>query len=99
MNAKELMKKQCQEYFDSAIKTPLVPHGEGSVFEDDNFVAQCFDDIQNDVMREIHDGDYYDHVGSGDEVDQDYNDTCEVRMDFTRDAIEFVAEAIESKKA
>jgi len=89
----ELIKKQCQEYFDSAIKTPLVPHSEASSdFRGDNFVAQCFDDIQNDVMRDVYDADYCDHIGSGDEIDTDYNATCEIRMDFTREAIEFINE-------
>ena len=94
MNAKELMEKQCNDYFNSAIKTPLVAHGEGSGFEDDNFVAQCFDDIQNDVMKDIHGSDYSDHIGTGDKVDQDYIVTCEIRTDFTRESIQFIQDNI-----
>jgi len=89
-NAKELMVERCQEYFDSAIKAPLVPHGAGSGFENSDFIAQCFDDIQNEVMLEIHGVGYSDHIGSGDDIDQDYNDTSEVREDFTRETIYFV---------
>ena len=97
MNAKELMKEHSRKYFDEAVKNPLIPHGMGSPFESDRFIEQVFDDIQNEVMCDLHGPDYYDHVGSGDTIDIDYSDTSEVRTDFIREAIEFVAEAISNR--
>ena len=60
------------------------------MYKEEALIAQGYDDIQNDVMREFFDADYYDHVGDVGELGQAYEALCDLRCDFTRNEIELV---------
>jgi hypothetical protein len=95
IEAKKLMKKKCRDYTNSAILNPLVPHGEGSGFEDVKFINQFFADIQQEVMF-FYFGDLLDE----DEDDLDLNEysaissvhesLCDIANDYIQEVMEIV---------
>ena len=89
--ATELMKEKSESYL-ASIKNRCNETSWNDSFDNPNFVEQCFDDIQSEVMSEVHGADYYDHNGKGDEIGADYDLTTEIRVDFTRDANEYIKE-------
>jgi hypothetical protein len=92
MNAIELMTKKSESYLQS-IKNSCNEKLWNSTFEDRDFIAQCFDDIQNEVMSKIHGKDYYNPTDwANDDTGRDYEATCDIRTDFTDAAYLYVLE-------
>lgn len=93
MNALELMKTKSAAYLQS-IKDSCNDKVWNDKFNERNFIAQCFDDIQNEVMREFHGDDYY----GKDSASEDYDSTTDIRADFTNEAVEYIQEKTEEVK-
>ncbi len=92
MNAVELMKQECESYLQT-IKNNCNEKVCDSDFENRNFIAQCFDDIQNEVMSKLHGQDYYNHVNlANNAIGDDYEATCDIRSYFTDTAYLYVLE-------
>ena len=59
-------------------------------YNEENMIAQGYDDLVNDVMREFFGVDYYDMVNEAGELGDTYEALCDQRGFFTRDEIELV---------
>jgi len=60
------------------------------MYNEENMIAQGYDDLVNDVMREFFGVDYYDMVNEAGELGDTYEALCDQRGFFTRDEIELV---------
>jgi hypothetical protein len=89
MQAVEKFTKLATASFEST-KEKIADGSLHEMYKEEALIAQGYDDIQNDVMREFFDVDYYDHVGDGGELGDTYEALCDQRGFFTRDEIELV---------
>ena len=97
--ATDLMTERSAEYLNNTIKGRCNEKVWDDKFENYYFIAQCFDDIQHEVMSEIYGQDYYNpSEWASDDVENDYEKTCDIRSDFTNQSFEYIKDIKETAK-
>ena len=87
MQAVEKFVKLATDFLEEAKEKMLTA---SDVQKTENFISECYDEIQNNVMKSYFGDFYYDHVGDGSELGKTYEDLSDLRCEFTETHFELV---------